>query len=76
MTLWAREGERVTCENGHRIATVARDIHGGEFGRDPSRFVDWCFGIEPEIGSTPPPCQCGAPWWIGGNSMHFEDGYR
>lgn len=71
--LYACAGERVTCENGHYICTVARDIVMGAFAQR-GEFMDWCFGGEPEIGKPPPPCQCGAPWWQPGQKFHFDNG--
>lgn len=87
--IWARAGERITCEMGHHICKVARDIEAGEFYRS-SMFTDWCFGAEPAIGKPTPPCQCGA-WWerwyttdprpgalqLATREVHFEpDGWR
>lgn len=58
----AKAGEKVTCENGHHICTVGRDVEAGGVQK-PEDFVDWKHP-EPELAATfPIKCTvCGAPW--------------
>lgn len=80
--LWAKKGEHLTCENGHVIATVARDIVRGEIAKG-DEWEGWTQS-QPQTGSLPPlACgQCGAPFFgrtdAGGfrSLYHFEDGWR
>lgn len=75
---FARKGEHVTCDQGHRIATVARDIVGDRVVAED--LTDWCFGETLPDGVPPPPCQCGAIWWRPVLNMcgqwHFSGGWR
>lgn len=73
--LIAEAGTPVTCENGHRIAVVAKDIRDTNHA-SPNDFKDWSIP-EPQSGDLIPPCPtCGAeyirlkqwaapkqPWW-------------
>lgn len=57
--LYARTGEVVTCERGHPIASVARDIHRGDAVR-VNQF-DWIIA-DPPTPATPLSrslCECG-----------------
>ena len=72
--LYAKEGEWVTCENGHRIAMFSRDVRWGEMF-DPLALRDWQ-QPEPAIGSYPMRCdRCGAEWSTG-IQYHFSNGWR
>lgn len=72
---YANEGEHVTCENGHRIATCARDIEWGSM-YDPAQFKDWTLDYDP-VGLTTCTCSgCGAKWYDEDLGTHFEDGWR
>jgi hypothetical protein len=76
--IYARRGERITCEAGHEIATFNRDADRNDvFQLD---MVDW--RIEP-----PPPrkpagnCPCGAAWNASRDDglhavLHIEGGWR
>lgn len=70
----ARKGEWVTCEAGHRICRIAKDIpYGGLY--DPAYFMDWK-QPEPKVGTLEQPCVvCGAEWFRG-MSLHFGGGWR
>lgn len=82
--LFARNGEWVTCANGHRICQFTRDVVVGEMF-DPAAMGNWqrqvprrgtmhydalCTVHEP--GAALP---CGAEWFHG-TSYHFADGWR
>jgi hypothetical protein len=55
-------GERVTCENGHRICVVGKDILMGQLPSEDD-FLDWEMP-EPNVGAPLPGCaRCGAPWY-------------
>lgn len=76
MTLYARAGERITCEAGHVVVTVAQDIPmGAPYSSD--QYRDWQ-QPEPKQGMSAAlvPCLvCGAPWFGSLNAgLHFEDG--
>ncbi len=74
MTLYAKAGERVTCENGHTICLVGRDLQWGGYYQEGD-FIDW-LQPEPAVGTMPEPCKrCGAAWWRG-QCYHFADGWR
>lgn len=79
---YAKEGEAVTCMNGHVIGIFARDVYRDEIVsaamfRNRHRGVDW----RPlaKLGNCP---DCDAPW--NGNGapdghngiLHFRDGWR
>lgn len=49
MTLLAKAGEQVTCENKHPIATVAQDIKQGDIV-SPKQFRDWQWPYQPKSG--------------------------
>jgi len=86
MKIWAKEGDEVTCINGHRICTIAKDINEGQ-SHQPEFFHDW-------TQSSTCPCKtCGAkffePIWsevkdfpdgeatiIHPVRVHFSDGWR
>jgi hypothetical protein len=77
--LYAKKGERITCESGHPICTVAKDIPFGAM-HDDGFFCDW---LQPEpkhgmLASMLGCLICGAPWFASGlgPQLHFEDGWR
>lgn len=77
--LWAKKGERITCADGHIIATVARDIPLGDMPKG-DEWEGWT-QHEPLKGTMGPHVcvQCGAPWFTSGAGhppYHFEDGWR
>lgn len=71
--VYAKAGEIVTCENGHPICTIGRDIVIGE-PWDPTALVDWQ-QPEPTIGTFPKCAICGEDFYLSG-ALHFEDGWR
>lgn len=79
--LIARAGEVVTCENGHEICDVARDI----FLHDhvsPSQFTNWRNQPAPQPGENIRPChECGAdyisaPGRFGGHKLRVAGEWR
>ena len=71
---YARRGEIVTCENGHPIVTMMRDVKLGE-QFDPDAFVNW--RQVPDWSVKAPVCdRCGTPFWMPDNVFHFDDGWR
>lgn len=59
--LVAEEGEKVSCENGHYICTVAERIETGR--ATVSQFKDWAPDIVIVQGERIPDCPtCGAPF--------------
>jgi hypothetical protein len=73
---YAFEGEKVTCENGHEICTIGRDIIIGQM-QDVSRdYKDW--KQTPAVAGSnynSLACeQCGAKWIISGPILHFAEG--
>lgn len=73
MALYAKAGETVTCELGHRIARASRDLVMYEVMLTLGQF-DWIVE-EPMQGQIIPNCSCGAKWWRFGE-LHFEGGWR
>lgn len=62
MGVFAKAGEVVTCENGHPICTVARDIHTKDT-MTAGQFKDWKIDIDTRPGAAIPFCPtCGAPF--------------
>lgn len=72
-TVYARAGERVTCENGHHIFTFCRTVRMGEDVDPPKNMEDWQIPVPP-IGAVDPPCHCGAQWAACDGRFHFERG--
>lgn len=61
---FAVAGEWVTCERGHRICRVAKDIEPGAL-HDDAFFADWQQEA-PKHGTDPRPCaRCGGKWFRG-----------
>lgn len=84
MTIYARKGEHVTCENGHHICTVAHDLIVGATPKTGGvDFIDWT-QPEPVAGTMAKDCACAVcgALWLGGPDgniatvLHFEDGWR
>lgn len=78
--LYAQIGETVTCEAGHVICTVARDIPLGELF-SWSFFTDWHpKQRKPLLGDSVPACRCGRPFLsapgVGPWRGHFLEGWR
>lgn len=74
--LYAHAGERITCEAGHVVVTVAQDIAVGAL-YDPGQFRDW-IQPAPKMGMPASLCPClvcGAPWFgLHAGRLHFEEG--
>ena len=73
--VYAKRGEVVTCERGHVICAMLRDVSRGELF-DDSAFGDWQMK-KPDVGQFPiPRCErCGARWCMG-MQYHFHNGWR
>lgn len=77
--LWANEGEKITCTNGHFICEVARDIKRDDIQEPTKDFRNWWPGMQATdfIGETDIRCpQCEALWFQDGWRVHFENGWR
>lgn len=62
--VYAMKGERITCENGHHIATLAEDMPFYHIGPPP--LEDWQQREPPQIGELYPRCEiCGGPFFDG-----------
>jgi hypothetical protein len=75
--LYARAGEEVTCENGHTICVVARDIPAGALMHDRIEKDFTGFRqLRPQYGDMPKDhlcVKCGARWFMG-PTFHFRNG--
>jgi hypothetical protein len=82
--MYASRGEKVTCENGHYICTLAEDMPDWMTGTP--KCEDWQ-QPEPAIGDQPVCQVCGGMWFCGsvtfpdgmilqGQFLHFPDGWR
>jgi hypothetical protein len=63
--MYAKQGERITCENGHLICVVARDIEVGQMPERGKDLKDWQ-QPEPDVGTLAKDikcAQCGAEWF-------------
>jgi hypothetical protein len=67
--LYARWGDVVTCESGHPVALITKDIETGTL-YESGQMVFIPPEIEPKVG-TFPRCNCGAAWWKPGTFLHF-----
>jgi hypothetical protein len=76
-TSYAREGEVVTCENGHPICEFIQTVYVGDT-QDPENQLGFWHQPKPEVGQNPVPrcSKCGGRWYIAGGIMHFKDGWR
>lgn len=78
--IYAHKGEQITCENGHVICEIARNIKVGKT-QEKGDLINWT-QLEPEAGTYPiPTCsKCGAEFYRNdmthGINVHFEDGWR
>lgn len=78
MTLYARKDEEITCENGHVICRMARDVTIGTLQMPAVDFKEWQ-QRKPNLGE---PLQmlncvkCNAIWVRDSNRYHFKDGWR
>lgn len=71
---FARTGEIVTCENGHYICEIARDIYWRDRVRS-ANFKNWC-GDPPEPGSKVDPCECGAFYLASSGQLRQSSVFR
>lgn len=76
MTPIVSKGMKITCENGHYIGEVLKDLYAGDIGWGDA-FGNWAAGVVMNVGQTEKPkCpECGAKfisdaYW----SFHYEDG--
>lgn len=77
MTIFAKAGEWVTCESGHRICQIARDLELGEL-QLANDFTNWQQD-EPAPGAMIAQCAvCGGDWYRGvtGLEMHIGGKWR
>lgn len=74
MSVYAFKGERITCENGHHICTVAHTINKGQAQRDDD-FEDWQ-QPEPAMDTFPKCDKCGGKFFAGSGIFHFVGGWR
>ena len=77
--IYARRGEWVTCEGGHKICRFRRDVRWFETFEGQA-VGDWQ-QPEPAVGTQHCPCtKCGASWFQAnlrsGTIYHFRDGWR
>jgi len=63
MTLLAKVGEQVTCENKHPVATVVKDIKIGDIV-SPKQFCDWQWPYTPRSMEPIPRCPVCDGWFI------------
>lgn len=73
---YAREGDVVTCENGHPICEFIKTVYVGDI-QDPKNQLGFWHQPKPEVGQTEiPRCNtCGGRWYLWG-VLHFKDGWR
>lgn len=75
---FAKKSELITCENGHPICLVARDVTTTDVFM-PTHLIAWQ-QPEPKHGDTEVHCsRCGGLFWHandGGQHFHFRDGWR
>lgn len=81
--VYMREGEMVTCQNGHPIARVTRDCYVGEVMM--ADMLDWQEGIKPRVqGDLLGKCDICGKAFNGSDLdetkptglLHFADGWR
>lgn len=75
--IFARAQERITCEQGHLICTMARTVLIGE-PIDPSRDFKHWQQTPPVVGQEGNTVRCSRcrGWWTESGRFHFEDGWR
>ncbi len=58
--IYARQGEEITCSEGHRIGVFNCDVES----RFPAKSnqIDWEIVPAPKAGEPISPCPCGAPY--------------
>jgi hypothetical protein len=91
MKIYAKKGEKVTCENGHHICTVSCDIITGVYQK-AGDLMEWT-QPKPKINGKIPKCkQCKGEFYVNnifpynpdqsspkyqpGIHLHFENGWR
>lgn len=79
--LWAKQGETITCVNGHPICDIAHDIHVGD-GRMSLDFTNWRIP-EPQTTDSLEAIRCrecrGVWLRVDSNNnvlFHFAEGWR
>lgn len=75
--LYAKGGEWITCEGGHRVARFACDVAVGQMQDLSQQLIEWQ-QTQPEIGSPlPARCEtCGSVYAQGPGLFHMERGWR
>ena len=84
--VYAKRGEWIVCERGHKIARFAKTVYYGEEQQAPLELERWT-QAPPKDGtpSTEIKCTlqhdrgqgvCGADWFASDGSHHFKDGWR
>lgn len=76
--IYAKKGERITCENGHEICTFSREVLYGDEQNVAVDLTNWK-QAEPQKGD---PCEsirceiCRAEWIRNGFNYHIEGEWR
>lgn len=78
---YIREGEIITCEGGHQLYRITKDIQRFETFRSSQAEPIHSAMPVPEMGHPYEPCpECDRRWQKavrgGGQRFHFEDGWR
>lgn len=76
--LYARRGEQITCEYGHPIAQVTRDIKRGNIQGEHDLYFNG-ETAKPAMGTPIEQCRChlcNGLWVVSNGHFHFKDGYR
>lgn len=76
--VYAKRGEWIVCERGHKIARFAKTVYSGD-DQAPTQELERWKQQPPKVGapSTEIKCtQCGADWFADDGQLHFKDGWR
>lgn len=73
-SVYAREGEIITCTNGHKIAEFLETVYLGDV-QDVNIQIGFWQQDKPEIGSFPVCEKCGAEFYEG-QIYHIGDSWR
>lgn len=78
--IYARKGERITCQKGHELFEFLCDVNDGELMDLSSQIKPINRFIMPDIGTPLEECicHCGAKYVFDGapGIFHFSDGWR
>jgi hypothetical protein len=74
---YAREGEVVTCENGHPVCEFVQTVFMGDM-QDLENQLGFWHQPKPEVGQLEIPrcAKCNGRFYISGGIMHLKDGWR